>query len=230
MNARHYRGLLGYISLADGKENGREWFSGTVFDDGTRTHRAVCELVGPWDVTRDVTVSTDQNALVTDCFVRLRHGGRFEGSAMFNFHDDHLECVGNTQTFGQIHQKIPYESRPRHFTCHAVSCDGWVAAVYDHTSDQKRQVIPRAVHVSPTPDGSTGPLAALWDVEVEYRGEVEITVPAGTFVTEHYHWGVPAMPWAFLDSYVFGPQKQLARLTWETLNHTFDLLEYETFD
>lgn len=230
MGIKHYRGRLGYISCKDGKENGREWYSGTIFEDGSCTHRAVCQLDGEWGVMRDITVTTNKNYEPLDCFARMRRNGRLEGTAYVNFYDDRLECEANTREFGRVSQTLAYGARPKLFTTHAVSSGDWVATAYNHKSGEKQQRVKRSFHLSPTPDGSTGPLVGTWDIDIIYRGEVEITVPAGTFQCEHYSWWASDMPWAHLESYVFGPQKQLAKLTWETLDHDFDLMEYEEFD
>lgn len=229
MQVKHYRGRLGYFDWNDNSETGREWFSGSIFGDGTRTHRAVCQLDGPWQIMRDVTVSLGADGRALDCYTRLRREDAFEGASWFKFHDDHAICYGDTQGFGQVTQRIPYAERPRVFTTHPVTCDGWVGGAFDHQSPEKTQRISRALHTSPTPDGSTGPLFGIWDIDITYHGEVEVTVPAGTFMTRHYSWLVPGMPWTPLETYVFGDHHQLARLTWDTLKHNFDLVEYETF-
>lgn len=229
MKVEHYRGRLGYFAWKDGAETGREWFSGSIFSDNTRTHRAVCQLDGDWQVMRDVTVSLNEHGRALDCYTRLRRNDRFEGSAWFQFHDDHAVCHAETREYGRVTQQIPYAERPRVFTTHPVTCDGWVGGAYDHSNPQKTQRILRALHTSPTPDGSTGPLFGIWDLDITYQGEVEVTVPAGTFQTRHYSWNVVGSPWGPLETYVFGPYNQLARLTWDTLQHNFDLVEYETF-
>src|SRR5690606_14473405 len=129
----------------------------------------------------------------------------------------------------QVTQRIPYAERPKVFSPHAVTCDGWVAAAYDHTKAERTQRVHGALNTSHAPDGSTGPLFGMSELEVTYNGEVEVTVPAGTFMTRHYSWSIVGMGWTPMEIYVFGPHNQLARLTWELLEHNFDLMEYETF-
>ena len=62
--AKFYRGKLSYVHDETG-EFGREWFSATVYDDGVRTLRCLCEM-DHVKLVRDVTytVGADFRPLV----------------------------------------------------------------------------------------------------------------------------------------------------------------------
>ena len=73
MRHRTFRGKLSYRHDTKG-ETGREWFNVNVQPDGSRTHRAHCEMDDD-GVLRDVVTTMDARWYPKDAYVRLSVGG-----------------------------------------------------------------------------------------------------------------------------------------------------------
>ena len=116
MKHRALRGRIAYLHDRDG-ERGREWFSISVQDDGTRTLRAQCEMDDE-DLLRDVTYTVDGSWRPLDAFVRLTRAQRFVGSAWFRFDDQGAECESWTASEGRLSQRVALSQRPRVFAPH----------------------------------------------------------------------------------------------------------------
>ena len=226
MNYRTYSGRIEYRDYDRG-ENGREWFWVTVQPDGRRTMRAICEMEDP-GLLRDVTVSVNAQWHPEDCFIRLVKKNAFVGSGWFRFTDNAIECESYTADAGRISQVIAVESRVRIFACHPLMADGWQTSQFDHKSKEKKQTIRPWAHPSPLPDGSTGPLAGVGFKVMEYKGEEDVTVPAGTFRCRRYDLTAsnPANP--PLLTWVTGDDCQLVRLRWDVLKSDYVLTDLRT--
>lgn len=179
-------------------------------------------------IQRDVTISVDDQFRAIDCYNRIELDNVRCGAALFRFDKSGVSCNSDSAQFGNVSQRWEYDAKPRIFTTHPVTCDAWTTAPFDHSRPERTQRFNRVMHTSPTSDGTTGPLLGIWDIEVTYHGPSRITVPAGTFDTDYYTFSIIEKPeWASLHTYVMGPRRQLARLSWETLNLNFDLIEIE---
>jgi len=224
MDHRTYSGRIDYLTNGT-DETGREWFSVTVQNDGARTLRAVCEMDEP-KLMRDVTYSLDGNWRPLDCFVRLMKDGAFMGSAWFRFTDDAIECEADTAEAGRISQRIPVPRRIRIFASHPLITDGWQTTQFEHGRDEAVQTIRPWGHSSPLPDGGSGPLAGVGYKVIEYKGEDEVTVPAGSFACRRYdlHSMDPARP--PLQTWVHGEDHQLVKLHWDLRPSDYVLAEW----
>ena len=80
---------------------------------------------------------------------------------------------------------------------------------------------------SPLPNGGSGPIACLVDVNVKYIGDENLTTPAGAFATKHFeNWshrdGPPKPP---VVVWFTGDDAIPVRLRWELLSQTYELVE-----
>ncbi len=79
---------------------------------------------------------------------------------------------------------------------------------------------------SPLPNGASGPLLGLTHLRLEHVGPEEVTVPAGTFATEHFRF-------VFTDGrapeelWVIPGDWQLVKIRWDLLETTYELVELE---
>ena len=225
MRHRTYRGRIDYVHRSDG-DIGREWFSVTVQPNGDRTLRAHCEM-DDVELLRDVVQTLDGDWLPVDVFVRLTQHGRFVGSGWFNFEEDGIQCESVTADAGRVSQWMPTEGRVRLFASHPLSADGMQCAGYDHGSDERIQTIRPWANPSPRPDGASGPIAAVGKKVIEYVGEEEITVPAGTFETRHYLLHPSRPDWTPLETWVTGPDYVFVKLSWDVTGADYVLAELE---
>jgi hypothetical protein len=184
--ARMYQGKIGYFSEEKG-DIGREYFTVTVENDGTRTIRCVCEmdLVG---LIRDVTYTIDVNYRAMDCFVRVTNERKFVGSGWFRFTDSFAEGEVFTAADGRVSQKLETQGRVPLFGTHPIAIDILKCAHVKAANPGVPQPIEGCMNSSAVLNGASGPLLAPKRYDLTYRGLEKITVPAGTFACEHFDW------------------------------------------
>lgn len=239
MQHRTARGKILYTSVQSGSpvEFGREWFSITEHADGQRTLRALCEIeagvVAPRDVVREVTYTTDARFRPLDCYNRLHANGRFLGSGWIRFTDEVAECESYTAQHGRVSQRIALERPALSLGAHPVSCDQLHLARFDHSRAERIQPQPDVWMTSVEHDGCSGPLLQKIAFGLEYVGRETITVPAGTFETDHYRFLLAGTLqrehptedlWCLPGTYFF------VKITvGGYMAASFDLVEYEPF-
>lgn len=223
MKHRSYQGKVVY--LTDGKgEMGREMFYVTIQPDGTRTMRATCEMDDD-HLLRDCVLSVDKQWHPLDAFVRLTINETLVGSTWYHFTDHTAECEGFTAEDGRFQQRFESEHRIRTFGAHPVHGDAWGLARWKRDKDKDPSTLGMAFSSSHMPNGGTGPKLEVSDkvTRHEYVGIEEITVPAGTFQTEHFQFLVADYP--PIDIWAIGNDCVPARLRWDLLEQTYDLVE-----
>lgn len=220
MRRRTFWGRIRYLGDEVG-ERGRELFIVTVYGDGSRTVRAMCEMDDS-EVIRDVTYTVDAAFRPVDAFVRLRVEQAFRGVAWFRFGTDVAECEGFNQGDGRVSQRVELERPARSFGPHPVVCDAWHLAAYD-TEGPPKQPLADTFVSSTLPDGSSGPMLETMDVHVEHLGRERISVPAGEFDTEHFAFHLSGQP----DEHVWvvPGDWQMIKIRWDLLSTTYELVE-----
>jgi hypothetical protein len=200
MKHRNVRGEISYIYEGHGRDElfGREWFSLTEHEDGQKTLRSQCEIeagfVAERSVLRDVTYSMDARYRPLDCFVRLHRSGNFLGAGWFNFTDQLAGGSSVRAQVGAVSQSIPLLARPPSVGAHPLLCDMLHCMAYDHESADRVQVSRGVMMTSLELDGCSGPFLTPHDLPIEYLGHQTVTVPAGTFDTEHYRFPSDEFP------------------------------------
>ena len=184
--ARRYEGKVGYFGEG-GVETGREFFTVTVHPDGTRTLRSLCEM-DQVSLTRDVTYTVDKDFRSIDCFVRVINENKFVGSGWFQFNDTHAVGESFTAADGRISQKLPSNGRVRLFGTHPIVIDIWKCAHVKAADPGKLQVLDNCMNCSPVTNGASGPMLYYKQYNMYYQGKQKVTVPAGTFDCEFFHW------------------------------------------
>ena len=191
MKHRTIRGRILYTSKKPermGEERGRESFIITVHTDGKRTLRAHCEIDDPPSVLRDVTLSMDADYYPLDCFTRLTLDDRFEGTGWMRLTETQAETESFNVRDGRISQRLDLERRTRWLATHPIAGDGMAFAIFDRSRGPGRIFYPDMMVTSPDHRGATGPLLFKLGFGLEYVGDEEITVPAGTFNAYHLRY------------------------------------------
>lgn len=192
------RGTISYTSNKPerkGQERGREYFMINTHTDGKRSVIAHCEIDDRPSVMRDITYSLDENWMPTDCFVRLTVADRFMGSGWFRFAKDFAECETWTAVEGRVSQRMELDKPLVTFQNHAIACDAWHLRLYDLSQGPGVQGIDQILLSSPDHRGATGPMLFSIAMGVEYVGEEELTVQAGTFKALHFRFvSTPGLP------------------------------------
>ncbi len=195
---RSVRGTISYTSNKperQGQERGREYFMINTHSDGKRTCIAHCEIDDRPSVMRDITYSLDEDWMPTDCFVRLTVDDRFMGSGWFRFAKDFAECEAWTAVEGRVTQRMELANPLVTFQNHAIACDAWHLRLYDRTQGPGVQGVDQILLSSPDHRGATGPMLFSIAMGIEYVGEEEITVQAGTFDALHFRFvSTPGLP------------------------------------
>jgi hypothetical protein len=223
MKHRSYQGKVLYVT--DGKgEMGREMFYVTIQPDGARTMRATCEMDDD-RLLRDAVLSVDADWHPVDAFVRLTINEKLVGSTWYNFTTHTAECEGVTAEDGRFRQSFESEHPIRTFGAHPVHGDAWGLARWKRDKDKDPSVLGMAFSSSHRPNGGSGPKLEVSDTVTrhEYIGLEEITVPAGTFQTEHFQFLVADYP--PIDIWAIGEDCVPARLRWDLLSQTYELVE-----
>ena len=178
-----------------GQERGREYFIINKHENGHRKIVAHCEIDDRPAVMRDITYSSDENWMPTDCFVRISVDDKFMGSGWFNFTEDYAECETTTVLEGRISQKMSTNERLKTFQNHAIACDAWHLRLFNHDSNETIQNTGEILLSSPDHRGATGPMLFPISMNIEYVGEESVTVRAGTFDALHFRFvGTPGLP------------------------------------
>ncbi len=186
-----YRGVIQYRSLKEGRhmqDRGREFFVVHVHADGARTITANCQIDDRPAVMRDITYSVNANYEPLDCFVRIGVDDKFMGTGWFRMHKDFVECETYTALEGRVSQRVDLEEPPKTFQNHAIACDAWHFHHFDRSKGSGGQTLKRVMLSSPDHRGATGPMLYPIDMSMDYVGEEEITVKAGTFKALHFQF------------------------------------------
>jgi len=188
------RGRLLYTSNKPGRENaerGRENFIITKHRDGRRTLRAHAEIDDAPNVLRDVTLTLDKDWITRDAFVRLSVGDETFGSSWFRFEDTYAECEGYLSETGRISERIEYEQPVELFGTHPIQGDAWHLNSIDISNGPCVKIFDRFFMSSLDHRGATGPSLVWHDegMKVEFVGQEQITVGAGTFDALHFCYG-----------------------------------------
>lgn len=193
MPHRRITGAIRYTSKKPDRldqERGREDFALTHHADGAVTIRAHCEIEEPSPtVMRDILYSIDAAGRPMDCHVRLSLDDEFLGTGWVWFDHDagiaHCESFG--PTIGRLSQRMPIPEGLTGFGTHPIVGDGFLTRCIDLSRGPHRRQI---TVLLPSPDhrGATPPMLARVDIHLEYVGEAEKTVAAGTFQCRHFRF------------------------------------------
>jgi len=240
MKHRTVRGKVLYYAVRNGEREqfGREWFSMTAHEDGEHTLRAQCELdpgvAGPRGLLREVIYSTDARFRPIDCYNRLHADGKFLGAGWMRFTETEAECQTLSATHGRVSQRVVLSQPARSLGSHPLSSDALNCPRYDHSRPERIQHQPDLWMTSLEHDGSSGPMLGSLPLDIEYCGRETVTVPAGTFETDHYRFLITAKTgsearehptedlWCLPEGYVF-----VKATVGGYLSALFELVEFE---
>ncbi|TMM58638.1 DUF3108 domain-containing protein [Maribacter algarum] len=193
MKHKTIRGYIRYTSKKPERldqERGREFFTITTQIDDVVVMDAHCEIDDEPNVIRDVVVAMKKDATPLDCSVRLSVGDQFEGTGWFRFDEDEVECEMYNRKDGRITQKIKTKKTVPWLQAHPIVGDGLLMKCYDLSKGKGKQMLKDFMLTSPDHRGATGPmLFKMKQMSIEYMGEEEITVAAGTFQSRHFAVG-----------------------------------------
>lgn len=193
MQHRTVSGKISYTSVKpewEDRERGREWFAFTHHGDGSTVMRARCEIEEPEPtVLRDIIYHLDAERRPRDLHVHLTLGDAFLGSGWLHADWDNqvIECESFGPSIGRLSQRTPMGGAIDGFGTHPVVGDGFLTQCMDLAKGPHKRMI-RVFVPSPDHRGATPPLISEVNIGMEYVGEEEVTVAAGTFACRHYRY------------------------------------------
>ncbi len=192
MQHRNVRGKIRYLSAKpgrEGQERGREWFNFSHHADGSVIMTAHCEIEEPDPtVLRNITCHIGPDRKPQNLLVHLTLGDEFLGSGWMAY-----DAAANQITCESYGPSIGRNSETRDagefdaFGTHPVVSDGFTTRLMDLSKGPHRR---RLKFFLPSPDhrGATAPQIASLEMTMEYVGEEEKTVEAGTFQCRRYRY------------------------------------------
>lgn len=186
------QGLISYrlgTPDAQGDWFGREHFSVSLFDNGTRTLRAVCEFedVG---LVRDVTYTLDDEFRPLEAYVRVAFPAKPVGSGWFRFTERSAEGEAFTAAEGRVRQRFELSERVRAFGTHPI-CSDMLRLAHLRTDRQgEEQVLSHCMNSSGLSYGESGPLLSPRSYRYVHRGRESVATEAGRFDTQAFEWKV----------------------------------------
>ena len=172
---------------------GREHFTLTRHTNGDRVLRAFCELDDEPALIRDVIQRVDAEFHPQDCVVRLTEDDSFKGSTWYHITDDEISYQGLTSAEGRISGQLDIDRSIRGFGTHALNSDAWLVARFDRSEGPCQRTFYNSPLTSLDHRGATGPaLVCSQGTTIEYFGEENVSVPAGTFACHHFAYVVVA--------------------------------------
>lgn len=207
--ARTVRGELDCRTLDKGDPCGREEWTLTVQTDGSRTMRTFFD--GGRDSQQiNVVYRSDASFRFLEAFSNAYSKGELIGSGFYAADGDGLEVV--TRSARGLHAERLPVTEPYSVLLHPPSLDGWHFGRYDRARGGPQPV---STFVFGAVDG--GPRVAAFPITLEFVGHERITVPAGTFDTDHYRFGCNT------DVWIMGADHIMVRHEYRTSGTRFEL-------
>lgn len=192
MKHRTVSGKIRYSSVKpgmEGQERGREWFTFTHHDDGSVIMRAQCEIEEPDPtVLRDIVCHIGPDRKPHNLLVHLTLGDEFLGSGWMRYDRDAgaITCESYGPSIGR-NSETKEAGEFDAFGTHPVVGDGFTTRLMDVSQGPHKRKL-RFWLPSPDHRGATPPQLANLEMVMEYVGEEEKTVEAGTFACRRYRY------------------------------------------
>ena len=222
---RNIRGRIAYLRHG-GQTAGREFFSVSVFPDGTRTLRAECHF-DIEDLVRDVIFTLDRRWQPIDAYLRVAQSRRFLGSGWYRFDDGGTTCEALDSHQQHVTHVKNAVRRPPSFGSHPIINDGIWPAVFDLSRADSMQRFDGCITYSKEQIGKESIGIDTFDLEITYHGMQTIQVAAGSFDCRHFEalivgLAAPFKLWTWSDDYI------VVKETWAELpGHSYELAELQ---
>lgn len=193
MQHRNVRGRISYTSTKPEwtvKERGREWFNFSHHADGSIIMSAQCEIEEPDPtVLRNITYHIGPDMVPLNLLVHLTVGDTFLGSGWMR-HDPAagtLSCESYGPSIGRNSELREDIGAFDGFGTHPIVGDGFLTRIMDVSQGPHKRRL-RVFLPSPDHRGATPPQLSEVFITLEYVGDEEKTVAAGTFACRHFRF------------------------------------------
>ncbi len=192
MQHRNVRGKIRYSSVKpgmEGQERGREWFAFSHHGDGSVIMRAQCEIEEPDPtVLRDITYHIGPDGKPHNLLVHLTLGDEFLGSGWMQYdqRSGQIICESSGPSIGR-NSETREAGEFDAFGTHPIVSDGFTTRLMDVSKGPHKRKF-RFFLPSPDHRGATAPQIATLEMAMEYVGEEQKSVEAGTFQCHHFRY------------------------------------------
>ena len=214
------KGTYEYGKLDSDLIRGHEDWTLTVHPDETRTLQAFVNL-HDGDHQTNVILRVAGNFRPLEGFLSVWRSGVYGGAGWYRVDGDQLSASVDGPRGQATHEvTVPEQVSLR---VHPVITEGWQVWSYDRSLDGPQQgVVYNVVTIgNPTVPG----IGVLLEHRIDYHGPETVTVPAGTFVAEHYTFYDGRY-----DIWLWGPQRILVRYANYGNGNEYRLTALETGD
>ncbi len=197
MKHRNVRGLIRYTSTkpewaaANGSpERGREWFNFSHHGDGSIIMSAQCEIEEPEPtVLRNITYHIGPDRMPRNLLVHLTLGDEFLGSGWMSFDPaaNAISCESHGPSIGRNSEVREDVGEFDGFGTHPVVGDAFLTRIMDIAQGPHKRRL-RVFLPSPDHRGASPPQIAEVNITLEYVGQEEKTVAAGTFACRRFRF------------------------------------------
>lgn len=199
--SRESFGTIAWRTMSTGDVRGEERFHITAHPDGSRSVMAVSRY-GPRDIQRHSLYRIDAALRPIDASIQYWIEGDWRASGTITTTKAQVSVQSRSPQGTAGH--IVDVSGPFAVLPHQLAPDAWRALLYDRAKGGVQNL---AVYdPAPLAEGPDGLLGQMTAQPTEYLGTERITVPAGTFESDHFRIGNS------IDLFVTGPDAIL--VTW----------------
>lgn len=212
---RWAEGSYQYRALSDDRATGRETFRLTVAPDGTRTMRVYTDIFSR-GVQANVVVRVASTFRPLTAYVDISTKGVLKGSAFYIAGDRGIDATVVDAVGQQVrtHSDMPEQFS---FGTHPLALDGWSTW---YAPVVPGQIAKGAIYLVNGDATNARPMVGdVTPVDLEYVGEEQVTVPAGTFPTQHYRIAGQS------DVWVTGEDRLLVKYVWSKIDRQYLLSE-----
>lgn len=213
--SRWASGVIAYRVASTGAINGYESWRLTVHPSGERTMSARVEYA-PRSIQRHVIHRTSRDWRPLETYAVTWVEGVFRGSASVVADDPVLRITGLAPG-GAVSHDLDLRG-PVAIVPHVISVDSWRATQYDKTKGGEQPIY--SYNMNATGDGDQGILGRLMDYRLTWIGNERVTVPAGTFETDHFRIEDA------VDIYLNGPDAMAVKFVYRAIDREHLLIEH----
>ena len=217
---RSAHGEYEYRSISDDHLTGTETFDLTVAPNGVRTMRANTDIFSR-GVQANVVLRADRSFRPLDAYVGISTNGELKGSGFYVAGSDTLDAMVVDAAGRQTHSHITVPARFSLGT-HPLSLDGWSSWYLDQTPGKVTRGSIYLINGDAKNDRPM--LGTITPVDLEYIGSETITVPAGTFQTDHFRIANASELW------VTGQDRLLVKYVWAAIDRQYLLTKLSLMD
>lgn len=202
-----------------------EWeqFIATTNPDGSHTAQTMTRFPGT-SLVRHVTQTVDADFMPMDGYLRLFVRNEYQGALVRRVVGDSVTSLLLAPDGRPIDEAALPGGPDLVLGYHPTAVEGWKFTKCDRSVSGTQQV--RILTTSATWNGGQMTHGREVTLDIEYLGEKEIEVPAGTFLCDHYLWHTGAID-ADIEVWTTGQDRICAKVVGHAKGVTYELATHD---